>query len=52
MASLKAACFSSSDTRYDDGNYLASVLTTHDLDSATIKDIGELIYPVGLQTTS
>jgi len=28
----------------DDGNYIVSVLTTHDLNSATIKDIAELLY--------
>lgn len=28
----------------DDGMYLVSVLTTHDLNSATIKDISELLY--------
>lgn len=28
----------------DDGQYLVSVLTTHDLNSATIKDISELLY--------
>lgn len=28
----------------DDGNYIVSVLTTNDLNSATIKDISELLY--------
>lgn len=28
----------------DDGQYIVSVLTTHDLNSATIKDISELLY--------
>lgn len=28
----------------DDGSYLVSVLTTHDLNSATINDISELMY--------
>jgi len=28
----------------DDGNYIVSVSTTHDLNSATIKDISELLY--------
>ena len=28
----------------DDGNYLVSVLTTHDLNSAKIKDISELMF--------
>lgn len=28
----------------DDGNYIASVLTTHDLNSATIKDLSELMF--------
>lgn len=31
----------------DDGQYLVSVLTTHDLNSATIKDISELMYQLG-----
>jgi hypothetical protein len=36
-------------TRYtdDDGNYIVSVLTTHDLNSATIKDVSELLYQMG-----
>jgi len=28
----------------DEGNYLVSVLTTNDLNSATIKDVSELLY--------
>jgi len=28
----------------DEGNYIVSVLTTHDLNSATIKNISELLY--------
>lgn len=28
----------------DDGSYIVSVLTTHDLNSATIKDVSELLY--------
>lgn len=28
----------------DDGQYIVSVLTTHDLNSATIKDVAELMY--------
>ncbi len=31
----------------DDGQYLVSVLTTHDLNSATIKDVSELLYQMG-----
>jgi hypothetical protein len=31
----------------DDGMYLVSVLTTHDLNSAIIKDISELLYQMG-----
>lgn len=31
----------------DDGNYIVSVLTTHNLNSATIKDISELLYQMG-----
>jgi hypothetical protein len=31
----------------DDGQYLVSVLTTHDLNSATIKDLSELLYQLG-----
>ena len=31
----------------DDGMYLVSVLTTHDLNSATIKDLNELMYQLG-----
>jgi|GEM_PF-2564528 len=31
----------------DDGQYIVSVLTTHDLNSATIKDISELMYQLG-----
>ena len=31
----------------DDGQYLVSVLTTHDLNSATVKDISELMYQLG-----
>jgi hypothetical protein len=31
----------------DDGQYIVSVLTTHDLNSATIKDISELMYQIG-----
>ena len=31
----------------DDGDYIVSVLTTHDLNSATIKDISELLYQMG-----
>jgi len=31
----------------DDGMYIVSVLTTHDLNSATIKDIEELMYQIG-----
>lgn len=31
----------------DDGQYLVSVLTTHDLNSATVKDVSELVYQVG-----
>lgn len=31
----------------DDGQYLVSVLTTHDLNSATIKDISELMFQLG-----
>lgn len=31
----------------DDGMYLVSVLTTHDLNSATIKDLEELMYQLG-----
>ena len=30
----------------DDGNYIVSVLTTHDLNSATIKDMSELLYHI------
>ncbi len=30
--------------KYDDGNYIVSVLTTHDLNSATINDISELLF--------
>lgn len=30
----------------DDGQYLVSVLTTHDLNSATIKDLSELMYQI------
>jgi len=28
----------------DDGNYLVHVLTTHDLNSATVSDLSELVY--------
>jgi hypothetical protein len=31
----------------DDGQYLVNVLTTHDLNSATIKDISELMFQMG-----
>jgi len=31
----------------DEGQYLVSVLTTNDLNSATIKDLSELIYQLG-----
>lgn len=31
----------------DDGNYIVHVLTTHDLNSATIKDVSELMYQMG-----
>ncbi len=31
----------------DDGMYLVSVLTTHDLNSTIIKDISELLYRMG-----
>ena len=31
----------------DDGEYIVSVLTTHDLNSATIKDLEELMYQIG-----
>lgn len=31
----------------DDGQYIVSVLTTNDLNSATIKDISELMYQLG-----
>ena len=31
----------------DDGQYIVSVLTTHDLNSATIKDVSELMYQMG-----
>lgn len=31
----------------DDGMYIVSVLTTHDLNSARIYDISELIYQIG-----
>ncbi len=31
----------------DDGQYIVSVLTTHDLNSATIKDISELLFQIG-----
>lgn len=31
----------------DEGMYLVSVLTTHDLNSATINDISELMYQLG-----
>jgi hypothetical protein len=31
----------------DDGQYLVSVLTTNDLNSATIKDVSELLYQMG-----
>lgn len=31
----------------DDGQYIVSVLTTHDLNSAMIKDISELMYQIG-----
>jgi hypothetical protein len=31
----------------DDGMYLVSVLTTHDLNSAIIKDLEELMYQLG-----
>ena len=31
----------------DDGMYLVNVLTTHDLNSASIKDISELLYQIG-----
>lgn len=31
----------------DDGQYIVSVLTTHDLNSATIKDVSELLYQMG-----
>jgi len=33
--------------RDDDGNYIVSVMTTHDLNSAIIRDIGELLYQMG-----
>ena len=31
----------------DDGNYIINVLTTHDLNTATIKDVSELLYQLG-----
>lgn len=31
----------------DDGMYIVSVLTTHDLNSATIKDVSELLFQLG-----
>jgi hypothetical protein len=31
----------------DDGNYIVSVLTTHDLNSAMIKDVSELLFQMG-----
>lgn len=31
----------------DDGQYIVSVLTTHDLNSAMIKDISELMFQIG-----
>jgi len=31
----------------DDGMYIVSVLTTNDLNSATIKDVSELMYQMG-----
>jgi hypothetical protein len=31
----------------DDGNYIVSVLTTHDLNSAIIKDVSELLFQMG-----
>lgn len=31
----------------DEGMYLVSVLTTHDLNSATFKDVSELLYQMG-----
>ena len=30
----------------DDGNYIVSVLTTHDLNSAIIKDVYELLFQI------
>lgn len=33
--------------RDDEGNYIVNVLTTHDLNSATINDISELLYQIG-----
>jgi hypothetical protein len=32
----------------DDGQYIVSVLTTHDLNCATIKDVSELIYQMSM----
>lgn len=32
----------------DDGMYLVSVSTTHDLNHATIKDVSELVYQLGV----
>jgi hypothetical protein len=31
----------------DNGQYIVCVLTTHDLNSATIKDVSELLYQLG-----
>jgi hypothetical protein len=31
----------------DEGHYLVSVLTTNDLNSATIKDVSELVFQLG-----
>ena len=31
----------------DDGMYIVSVSTTHDLNSATVKDLSELLYQMG-----
>lgn len=33
----------------DDGMYLVSVLTTHDLNSATVKNLSELMYQMGIK---
>lgn len=32
----------------DDGNYIISILTTHDLNSATINDLEELMYQMNV----